>query len=1120
MSPTEPTQASAHQLLSTVEPLSCAARMRALTDFARRRAGTPELSAVVRDLEDRVRGTGFAPHAQWAFASHLALVSRDLNAVARHLASPHPDLRRAALRAVRTLPVPDEAVLPVLRDAPTGLRRALYRTLFHARRTALADRLLPTVRRDHGAPEAAALLPACSPRAVAGHLPGLAHAVRSWTRLARRHPDTLVAYLRTLGDEPVGRALLALDPIRPAAVAELATGNGRWRRRRYPHAARIWDEEGDGGDFYPSRYPRNPYGGRRVRSLTRTMRSDPDAAHPVLRAMEPEVRAVHLGRFLADRDRIAPRCILRLLDLMSPGTADREARAVLERIRRDQRWQHRRHDPHLDLDALAFLPYAEVADTLAEAATSGDAARRARGLAALVTAAGRTGDPALVADLLLTRAERARAERDPVRGALLRSVAGLPVPLLAEALPALERLLSDTVRSRDAGTDTRRALRDTAIRLLRHPASGTRARSWALDVYVRLVERFGRDGLGRTGRPRANPPWWSGRHGSTPTDLEPHLDQVLPAGAEAELYRRLAPVLDAARDRGEHMSTALVAGELGRRIRNLPELSTHLRSAVLEADDPDARDTAARLYLSGPDAADRARDLVEADPDTIGLLPKAWSLLVRSRPTDTVLAALAAADPSRVPAPDGNAARRWPVRLTAALADRLAAIAADPAAGIPAREQALVRLGALPRTSHRLRPYLDGDDVVLREAALSALGRSGDRTLDTILRGADGPQSRAARPALSRQALATPPTLLGPALADALLGSAKVTVRKTAARLLGHHRPPGAVGHLVRALDTGGLHRDVRAAVVGALVHCLDDPAALPALAGHAPSFTEAELHLALLAPGPLRCPPEHRAAMAALVDGLPEADTDHWRLGGWAIRWWRWSEQRDADTVVDALCGPGHSFGRALIGARSLWERGVGLDRAPEAVERLLARVPEGMTVPVRPGEDTPHRRLVRVLEVFCRTVRASRDDDTVDRVLSLLAERGEYSVEASNLLLGRLRARLGQEDAPPQELAGLALRLLRSNGGGTLRGSRRGDLVWMLADRDDGRAEICERLLSGAGTEPVLRGRAGHLVLGLVDRAVREHGWSDPWPALLARVADLGDPALRAAALRLAAD
>ncbi|QUX21006.1 MULTISPECIES: hypothetical protein [Nocardiopsis] len=1123
MSPTEPAQASAHELLSTVEPLSCAARMRALADFARRHAGTPELSAVVRDLEADGPGTGFAPHARRAFASHLALVSRDLNAVARHLASPHPDLRRAALRAVRTLPVPDEAVLPVLRDAPTGLRRALYRTLFHARRTVLADRLLPVVRRDHGAPEAAVLLPACSARAVADHLPGLAHAVRSWSRLARRHPDTLVAYLRALVGEPDRRALSALDPVRPAAVAELADQDARRWPNLYPHAARLRS----GGDehSYPSRYPMTPYGDRSVRSLLRLMRQWPDQARVVLSAMEPAVRTPYLERFLARRDHLSHAAVLAHLDLAPADLAEREARTVLEQIRRTQRWRLRYGDPYQDLDALAFLPYAEVADELDRAAASGDAGRRARGLAALVAAAGRTGDPGTVAGVLLTRAERARAERDPVRRVLLRSVAGLPAPLLGEALPALERLLADTVQSRDTSADTRRALRDIATRLLRHPDTGADAASWALDVYVRLIERFGVDGLDPWGRPRANPPWWAGRRKGGAAELEPHLDQVLPAGLETDLYRRAAPVLDAARGRGDHAPTVQAAYELGGRVRNLPELGAHLRSAALEAEDPAVAERAATLYLSGPDAADRAWDLVETAPDTVWL-PRVRHLLVRTRPTADVLAALAAS-PSWIPDADRRAASRWPVRLTAALADRLTAVAADPAFGTDDRERALLSLGDLPRTAHRLRPFLDGDDIVLREAALSALGRSGDRTLGLILRGADGPQSRAAGPALSRQASATPPAELGPALAGALAGPAKVTVRKTAARLLGHHRPPGAVGHLVRALDTEGLHRDVRAAVVGALVHCLDDPAALPALARHAPSFTETELQLAFLAPGPRSCPPEHRKAVASLVDALPDPDARHWRLNGWAARWTPWAPAADTDALVDALCDMDRPFERSHARIAALWRRGIALDRGDEVVRRLLALVPRGAPpVAVPRGEDTPHRRLVALLVVLAGRP-ATRPPHGV---LEALESREEYRVEAGRLIVRWIRELVRADGgASVEELAGLMLRYLRA-GGLSVRGEGDGVNVFegMLRDGRTGTevpdgiaAEVCARLLDAAEREePRARDRVGRAVLGMVGRVVRERGWADPWPALLTRVAELGDPALRAAAWRLAAD
>ncbi|MFD0636773.1 hypothetical protein ACFQ9X_39575 [Catenulispora yoronensis] len=89
----------------------------------------------------------------------------------------------------------DDAAAAVLTDASLELRRAFYRTLFHARRTALADRLLPSVRRQWGDGEAALLLAACSADVAAKQLPELAHAVGSWTALARRHPEAVMAHL-------------------------------------------------------------------------------------------------------------------------------------------------------------------------------------------------------------------------------------------------------------------------------------------------------------------------------------------------------------------------------------------------------------------------------------------------------------------------------------------------------------------------------------------------------------------------------------------------------------------------------------------------------------------------------------------------------------------------------------------------------------------------------------------------------------------------------------------------------------------------------------------------------------------------------------------------------------
>ena len=95
---------------------------------------------------------------------------------------------------------------------------------------------------------------------------------------------------------------------------------------------------------------------------------------------------------------------------------------------------------------------------LGEAASSGDPDRRARGLIRLVEATARTGDRELLTTVLGERVERHRADRDPVRRALLTALTDLDPNLLVPCLPLLHRLLTDNVQARDTSAATRDVL--------------------------------------------------------------------------------------------------------------------------------------------------------------------------------------------------------------------------------------------------------------------------------------------------------------------------------------------------------------------------------------------------------------------------------------------------------------------------------------------------------------------------------------------------------------------------------------------------------------------------------------------------------------------------------------
>ncbi|MFE6450743.1 hypothetical protein ACFVOU_23220 [Nocardiopsis dassonvillei] len=1212
-----------------MEDRSVSGRMRALALHARDHAGTPHLTGILRQLETAGHGR---------LAVHMAAAARDTGTLALHLAGPDPELRRAALRALREPSLPDEAVPPVLDDAPTGLRRALYRTLYHARRTSLADSLLSRVRAEYGDAEAAALLPACSPERVAEDLPGLRHAVRSWRRLARRHPDVLLALLRET--HPRGgwtferftdlrRALQALDPVRPAELAALLGELGE--KRRYlallaPHTHRLLHRDGD-ERHYSTRYPAGPNGTRDIRGLLRYARHAPAQVLPVLRAMPLPVRTAHLDRIARRGDGRGALLLLPYLDLLPRDRAEAEARRALAEITAFQSRSARYGDPDQDLDAIAHLPYGEAAGPLEEAASAGDPDRRARGLARLVEATARTGDPDLLARVLTERAERSRAERDPVRRSLLCALLRVaPAPLARASLPALHRVLTDTLGSRDTSADTRRALRDLAAALLRHPLTrqDAGATDWALEAYTGLVARFGARGLGERGRPRSRPPWWSapGRRAAR-IDLDPALDQVLPRGLERELYRRLAPALDDARARGDFGPAVALARELGRRVHGVPELREHLAAALgHDASATDSTDTtgpsglggavgptgtggtagpssiggavgptgtggtagpssiggvaappgaggatgpsglrytgvpttaeaeatareAARLYLTGPGARADARALFDADPST-ARVPRVWSLLVRHAEPSALRTAFDAGGEG--PAPDAGAwvpdldrraVREWPQTLRARAADHLAGIAADPSQAIDDRERALRGLGALPGAADRLSPYLDGPDTVLREAALSALGRCDEpeRALGLVLAHADGPQSRAAGPAMSRCATGVAPSRLGPALCRVLDGPAKVTVRKTAARLLEHHRPPGGIEHLARVLDTGdGPHRDVRAAVAGALMRALDHPAALPALIRGAPGFTPVEIQFAVLRVSPSTCPPSRRKGAARVVASLPEPSRDHWRFPGWTSRWAPWTDH-DPDALAEAVCDMDRDGERAIRAFEQLLLDGRGTDRISGMLARLLTAVPgPGHGVPARgprrKAEDSAHRRVKRLVGLLQRRMSQDGDRDPVleeqaDAVLGMLGIRREYAPEALLLVQRRIATECDDRGGAPRarRLVDLLLAGAHLLARGTV-GQWELDRLLMPIQPSYGaseveprtREEVVRRLFAAASATRGAPGETAALLgLRLVERAGAETDWAGPWPRLLSRAGDLGHGRVRDAAWRM---
>ncbi|MFE2148374.1 hypothetical protein ACFXA3_42865, partial [Streptomyces sp. NPDC059456] len=172
-------------LLADLAPLAHADREQLLTATARELAGTGELSRVLSELDGRGR-------YERRLAALAALAARQTEYLAQRLADPDPVVRSRALRAVRTLPVPDGAIEAAYEDASAEVRRDLARALLRSSRPELAERLACVLRAEWGDAEAAVLLPACGPEFVSRLLPQLAHAVTGWARLGRSHPGPVL----------------------------------------------------------------------------------------------------------------------------------------------------------------------------------------------------------------------------------------------------------------------------------------------------------------------------------------------------------------------------------------------------------------------------------------------------------------------------------------------------------------------------------------------------------------------------------------------------------------------------------------------------------------------------------------------------------------------------------------------------------------------------------------------------------------------------------------------------------------------------------------------------------------------------------------------------------------
>ncbi|MFI1467224.1 hypothetical protein [Streptomyces wuyuanensis] len=870
---------TAEQLLSALEPLPFPARLTLTAKTARRLADDGQLAPLLADLDAR------GPYER-RIAALAATAGRDADFLAGRLADLDPVVAGYALRAARVLSVPDEAVEAAYDDAPAAVRHRLARLLTAGGRTAPAERMLVRLREEWGDREAARLLPACSPSFVAEHLPGLAHAVDTWTRLAVRHPDPVLDHAEgALADRAGGRqrenwwrlhatAVAALAPLRPLRVLTLL--------ERY------------GPDSLPSAL---------VRALGPLVEADAErvvawitSPHRVERRYEPlpppgvlsrlvkaePVSLPLLGRHWLRRDRhfaallkaMAPARRPAFLDAVTTaGGRQEHALAVLELLPRERRWEEVRRaaaastgEPSYwwdDLDTLAHGPFDEARTALLAAVRRPDADEREAAWPLLVASAARDGGREAMGELL-EAAARLRNEQEPVRTAAIGALAEVhPRLFRSDDAALLDRIAGDALEARDGSARSRTTVRTLAERVLAEHAAGGEAalRAWAL----RTLERI----AGRTGTPDFGP-----------------LHRVLRRGQEHEVFAALRPWLDSAAERADFRLLLGLARALGPRARQMPELQS-LLAVALERGDDETFETAAELWTAAPATRDeRVGRIVALEPSAVVLGPVRRILALRR--TDLLDTLLGDAPPcgrflvrgARRPLPDLSVSGRWLPRQQEAAARLAGRTAADVSLPLDERAAAIRAAAPIPGLGHALAmEHKDAPDVVVAEAALGALPRT-DRPHDALLvlldeAGTD--RARVAVYAAGRAAHLTPPSQLGLLLLTLSAGDrpAKVTSRKEAARLTARFLPPRqAVDLLTRAFRSSDDHPDVRAAVVRVLPPLLAEPGAWRLLEDAAHDSGSAVLD-ALAGISPWELAETHRSGYAGLVGAAYDADRE-----------------------------------------------------------------------------------------------------------------------------------------------------------------------------------------------------------------------------------------------------
>ncbi|MDQ0835658.1 hypothetical protein QF032_007502 [Streptomyces achromogenes] len=1109
---------SAEHLLSALEPLPFPARLTLTARTARRLADGGTLAPLLSELDGR------GPYER-RLAVLAALVGRDARFLAERLADPDPIVAGYARRGARDLPVPDEAVEEAYADAPAVLRRRLARLIAHGDRRALAERLVGRMRAQWGDAEAGRLLPACSAPFVARELPGLAHAVDDWTRLACRHPGPVLDHAeRTLAGRDGGEqrdewwrrhatTVAALAPLRPERVMTLLErqGPGSLPPALNRGLGPLVTADAD----------------RVIRWITspdrRRQRHEPipppGVLHRLARAAAPSSLTalgrhwlVRDGHFTALVKAIAPGRRAALVDAVADEATGRDpALSVLGLLPRERRWAEvRRAAAEFDgndywfeeLDILAHGPIDEARPALLSGIGRSDADERAIAWRLFVGCAARDGSREAVTELLTTAARRLRNDRDPVRAEALGALAGThPRLFRSDDAPLLDAIATGALEARDTWADTLTAVRTLAVRVLvaHAEAAATDLRDWALGVLGRVA--------GRVGVP----------------DLGP-LHRVLRRGQEHQVLEALRPWLDAGAGRADHRLLLGLVTALGPRARRMPEVQERLAAALERGDDATFR-AAARLWLAAPATRDeRVARIVALEPSSV-VLTSVRRVLTRRR-TDLLDPLLDAPPPygrflvngARRPLPDLGDSDRWLPRQQRTAVGLVQEAVADDSLPLDERAALIRDAAPVPEFGRALAlAHKDHPEVVVAEAALGALPWT-DRphaVLPALLEQADGDRARVAVYAAARAARFTAPSELALALDALLTGErpVKVTARKEAVRLAARFLPPRrAVSLLANAFHAPDRHPDVRAAVVRALPPLLGEPEAWRLLDDVRRGDSSA-VHEALLAVDPWELAETQRRAYAAVIVAVYDAAlarTEGFAGGYGLLRrmgvWCRYSPElaaRISRTVCD-------------LGERAHWQsaawvlRDLAVSGVPHpvgggapgsmyhgAVAELMAAMHTAQGgCQAREGRDLPALQRLRTLTAFGHVDGAHAE--SLEAVAEQLAPEHLLVTERALLLVDSVDHAVGPA-ALLERLQRLADAL---DGAGVTVAVHMADRLWAssasraLPWRVGTLLDAADRFARDGGAV------TGLLAVGLVKGTGSALRWPDRWRSLLRRL------------------